>query len=510
MNPVIAMLIGVVVMMVLVICTRMHAFPSLIISAILIAVLSGNYLLVGTGNEGGNLLSVAISTVTGGFGGTMTSIGIVIGFGCIMGIFLEKSGAAKRMAITILKLVGVKRADVVLGLTGFVVSIPVFCDSGFVILSSLAKEFSRLTKKSMVGLGGILGMGLYITHFISKRQNKPMGLMASMTILPLNLTHSMVPPTPGPLAVVSTFQNEGINIDLGMFIIAGLLFSIPLFIFSVFLFRWFGNKYPQFIVPYEIDRSKYTEAQLKVLDKIDAKIKAGKELENEDFTELLSTEKLPSAGLSFTILLLPVFLILANTLVSQTAFKATIVGEIITFLGNPVIALFISLCLGAFLLAKDLDNKTVVGMMNDALRDAGPIVMITAGGGALGAVVKATGAAGMMANGIVAIGIPGILVPLLIGTIMRFPQGSGTTAMITGSAIIAPMLATLGINPYLAGLAVCLTSMCPSFLNDSYFHVVTSFSGMDIKTSLKTWTIGSILVPVFGSVIICILSLFIH
>ena len=104
----------------------------------------------------------------------------------------------------------------------------------------------------------------------------------------------------------------------------------------------------------------------------------------------------------------------------------------------------------------------------------------------------------------------GLFASLLIGTIMRFPQGSGTTAMITGSAIIAPMLATLGINPYLAGLAVCLTSMCPSFLNDSYFHVVTSFSGMDIKTSLKTWTIGSILVPVFGSVIICILSLFIH
>ena len=358
MNPVIAMLIGVVVMMVLVICTRMHAFPSLIISAILIAVLSGNYLLVGTGNEGGNLLSVAISTVTGGFGGTMTSIGIVIGFGCIMGIFLEKSGAAKRMAITILKLVGVKRADVVLGLTGFVVSIPVFCDSGFVILSSLAKEFSRLTKKSMVGLGGILGMGLYITHF-------------------------MVPPTPGPLAVVSTFQNEGINIDLGMFIIAGLLLSIPLFIFSVFLFRWFGNKYPQFVVPYEIDRSKYTEAQLKVLDKIDAKIKAGKELENEDFTELLSTEKLPSAGLSFTILLLPVFLILANTLVSQTAFKATIVGEIITFLGNPVIALFISLCLGAFLLASGTKGKRFA-LPNAEIMIHQPLIAGGQGGGLSG------------------------------------------------------------------------------------------------------------------------------
>lgn len=478
------MLIGVVVMMVLIICTRMHAFPALIISAILIAVLSGNN-LAGVA-ESGNLLGTAISTVTSGFGGTMASIGIVIGFGCIMGIFLEKSGAAKRMALSILKLVGIKRADVVLGLTGFVVSIPVFCDSGFVILSSLAKEFSRLTKKSMVGLGGILGMGLYITHFL-------------------------VPPTPGPLAVVSTFQQNGMNVDLGLFIIYGLLLSIPVFVLSVFLFRYFGNKYPQFVVPYEIDRSKYTAAQLEVLDKIDAKLKAGKELENEDFAALLSTEKLPGAGISFTILLLPVILILANTIVSQTALKGMIVGQIITFLGNPVIALFISLCLGAFVLARDKDNKTVVGMMGEALKDAGPIVFITAAGGALGAVVKATGAAGIMGEALVSTGIPGILVPLLIGVIMRFPQGSGTTAMITGSALVAPMLAAgLAVNPYLAGLAICMTAMCPSFLNDSYFHVVTSFSGMDIKTSLKTWTIGSIIVPVFGGLILFILSLFIH
>lgn len=478
------MLIGVVVMMVLIICTRIHAFPALIISAILIAVLSGNN-LAGVA-ESGNLLGTAISTVTSGFGGTMASIGIVIGFGCIMGIFLEKSGAAKRMALSILKLVGIKRADVVLGLTGFVVSIPVFCDSGFVILSSLAKEFSRLTKKSMVGLGGILGMGLYITHFL-------------------------VPPTPGPLAVVSTFQQNGMNVDLGLFIIYGLLLSIPVFILSVYLFRYFGNKYPQLVVPYEIDRSKYTAAQLEVLDKIDAKLKAGKELENEDFAALLSTEKLPGAGISFTILLLPVILILANTIVSQTALKGMIVGQIITFLGNPIIALFISLCLGAFVLARDLDKKTVVGMMGEALKDAGPIVFITAAGGALGAVVKATGAAGIMGEALVSTGIPGILVPLLIGVIMRFPQGSGTTAMITGSALVAPMLAAgLAVNPYLAGLAICMTSMCPSFLNDSYFHVVTSFSGMDIKTSLKTWTIGSIIIPVFGGLILFILSLFIH
>ncbi|MGN1117927.1 MAG: GntP family permease [Acutalibacteraceae bacterium] len=201
MNSVLAMFIGIVVMMVLIIFTKLHPFPSLIITAILIALLSMPFGDVETPAQ-------CISLVTSGFGGTMTSIGIVIGFGCIMGIFLEKSGAAKRMALSILKLVGVKNCDVVLGLTGFVVSIPVFCDSGFVILSSLAKEFSRLTKKSMVGLGGILGMGLYITHF-------------------------MVPPTPGPLAVVSTFNSEGLNIDLGLYIILGIAISIPLFIFSV-------------------------------------------------------------------------------------------------------------------------------------------------------------------------------------------------------------------------------------------------------------------------------------
>ena len=482
-HPVLAMAIGIVVMMGLIIFTKMHAFPSLIISAILIAVLAMPF-----GPEGSVVatLTGCVSTVTKGFGNTMASIGVVIGFGCIMGIFLEKSGAAKRMALTILKLVGVKNCDVVLGLTGFVVSIPVFCDSGFVILSSLAKEFSRLTKKSMVGLGGILGMGLYITHF-------------------------MVPPTPGPLAVVSTFNENGAAIDLGLFILCGIAISVPLFIFSVLLFRYFGSKHPDLVVPYEIDRSKYSPEQLVVLDRIAAKQANNEDLVTEDFAELLSAEKLPSAGLSFATLLVPIVLIFANTLVGQIAvLKGTAFASVVSFLGQPVVALFISLCMGAFLMCASYDKKTCVNLMQEACRDAGPIVFITAAGGALGAVINATGAAGIMANWIVATGIPGILVPIIIGVIMRFPQGSGTTAMITGSAIIAPMMGVLGINPYLAAMALCLTTMCPSYLNDSYFHVVTNFSGMDIKTSLKTWSIGSILVPAFGSVILVILSLFIH
>ena len=475
MSPVLAMAIGIVVMLLLIIFTRLHPFPALIISAILIAVLAMQ-------------IGDVINTVTTGFGNTMKSIGIVIGFGCIMGIFLEKSGAAKRMALTILKLVGVKNCDIVLGLTGFVVSIPVFCDSGFVILSSLAKEFSRLTKKSMVWLGGILGMGLYITHF-------------------------MVPPTPGPLAVVSTFNENGLPIDLGLYILCGLAVSVPLFCVAVPLFRYYGKKYPDLVVKdEEIDRSKYTPAQLEVLDRIAAKSKAGQDMETKDFEDLLAAEKLPSAFMSFFTLLLPIVLIFANTIVGQIpSLAGTTFRGIVQFIGNPVVALFIALCIGAFFLCKEFDRKTCVALMGEACKDAGPIVFITAAGGALGAVINTIGAAKIMADWLTATGIPAILIPILVGVIMRFPQGSGTTAMITGSAIVAPMIAAgLPVNPYLAALALCLTTMCPSYLNDSYFHVVTSFSGMDIKTSLKTWSVSTFIIPAVGSVILIILSLFIH
>lgn len=452
-NPVLAMLIGTAVMMAMIIFTKIHAFPALIISAILIAVLAMPF---------GDVMDLkgCVDVVATGFGSAMKSIGIVIGFGCIMGIFLEKSGAAKRMALTILKAVGVKNCDVVLGLTGFLVSIPVFCDSGFVILSSLAKEFSRMTKKSMVCLGGILGIGLAITHVL-------------------------VPPTPGPLAVVGTFQQNGINIDLGLFIIFGILLGLLLLCFDVFLFRHFGKKYPNFIISNKADRSEYSEDQL--------------------------DEQLPSAVLSFACLLVPLFLIFANTFISQIhSLDGSVFSNVVAFWGQPIIALFISILMSVFLLCKTYDKKTCIDLMNEACKDAGPIMFITAAGGAFGAVINSIGAAKIMADWIVASGVPGILIPIIIGAVMRVAQGSSTTAMITGSAIIAPMIGTLGINPYIAALALCLSTLFLSYLNDSYFHVVTNFSGMDIETSLKTWTPATVLVPVFGSVILIVLSIFIH
>ena len=463
-----ALVVGIALLIFLVVRSKIQAFPALILSAIVIGLLSGLSPLD------------TISAVTSGFGNTLASIGIVIGLGCIMGRILERSGGAKRMALTILKWVGVKNADVVLGISGFFVSIPVFCDSGFVILSQLAKELARITRKSMVLMGGLLGMGLYLTHFL-------------------------VPPTPGPLAVAGFF-----NIDLGLFIFWGVALSIPLFIVAVYLFRYLGKKHPEYIPDLEIDRSQYNDQQLKVLDKINEKAEQDAELTAEDFEGLISAEKLPSAALSFATILVPLTLIFFNTFVTNVL-KITEGGfaEFAGLVGSPVVALFISVLIAIYLLGTTMDREAALKETEGALGSAGLIVFVTGAGGALGGVIAAAGTGVILAEAILGMNLPVIFVPLLVGTLLRIPQGSGTAAMVTGGSILAPMLGTLGLNPLLAGLALCLTTMCPSYMNDSYFWVVTRFSGLDVKTSLKTWSVSTVVIPVVGSVILIIASIFV-
>ena len=241
----------------------------------------------------------------------------------------------------------------VLGLSGFIVSIPVFCDSGFVILSQLAKELARITRKSMVLMGGLLGMGLYITHFL-------------------------VPPTPGPLAVAGFF-----NIDLGLFIFWGLLLSIPLFAVAVWLFRYFGKKHPEYIPELEIDRSQYTAEQLKVIDRINQKAQRNEELTAEDFEGILSAEKLPSAALSFATILVPLALIFFNTFVTNVlGITEGGLAQFAGLVGSPVVALFVSVLIAIYLLGSTMDRETALKETEAALGSAGLIVFVTGAGGA--------------------------------------------------------------------------------------------------------------------------------
>lgn len=466
MGSIFALVFGVAILLWLVIKTKIQAFPALIFTSITVGLLAG-------------LSSVeTMKAVSGGFGNTLGSIGIVIGFGCIMGRFLENSGAAKKMALTILKIVGVKRADIALGLSGLLVGIPVFCDSGFVILSELAKEFSRLTKKSMVGLGGILGMGLYITHF-------------------------MVPPTPGPLAVAGFFK-----VDLGIMILSGVLLSIPLFLISIAFFRYAAKKSPLLIPEENVNNLSISVEQKKVLDKIIEKRNKSEELSSEVFAEMAATEKLPGTLMSFAPILVPVLLILANT-VATTLKIGGVAGSVIAIIGNPIVAVFVAVLIAVYGLCSSITRQEAIKMMENSLADAGLIILVTGAGGALGNVIRVTNIGDIIAKGIIDSSIPVILVPLLLGALLRIPQGSGTVAMITGGSILAPMIGTLGINPVIAALCLCSTSMFISYPNDSYFWVVTRFSGMDVETSMKSWSIGTALVPLSASIILIVVNMFI-
>lgn len=198
--------IGLLLLIFMILKTKIHVFLALIIAAVIV------------GLVGGLPPSDTISAITSGFGGTLSSIGIIIGFGIMMGKMFEVSGAAERMALTFLKIFGKGREEWALSITGFLVSIPIFCDSGFVILSPLAKALSRRTKKSMVTLSIALAGGLVITH-------------------------SLIPPTPGPLGVAGTF-----GVDVGKFILLGIVIAIPMAFVVTIYGRYLGKKYTKFPV----------------------------------------------------------------------------------------------------------------------------------------------------------------------------------------------------------------------------------------------------------------------
>ena len=462
MNAVLAMLLGIALLLFLIIRTRIQAFPALILSATAVALASG----LGAAKT--------VSVVSSGFGNTLTYIGIVIGFGCILGKFLEKSGAARRMALFFLHLAGIKRADIVLGLTGFLVSIPVFADSGFIILVSLAKEMSRLTRRSMLTIGCTMGFGLY-------------------------LTTNLVPPTPGPLAAAAAF-----GVDLGMFILGGILLAIPIFIVSIFFFRWVA-KFHAPIIPErsEEELSQLSPEQREVLARITQKIDRNEDLERADFGDLLKDDSLPGTFISFAAVLLPIVLILGNTIVTAMKIEGPL-REFFTLMGSPMIAIFMAVLLCVYIISKSMTKEEALKVMEDALADAGLIVFVTGAGGAFGNVIKTTGAGPMLAEYIAATPLPAIMVPFLVAVFLRFPQGSGATSIITGSAIVAPMVGSLGVDPLMAGLAICTGAMCPSYLNDSFFWVLTRFSGFSVNLSLKTWSVGTIVMPVSGFIFLLI------
>lgn len=456
------MAIGIAVLIFLVLKTKIQAFLALIISTVVVGVIGGMPLTnITIEVDGVEKTFGIVNSITSGFGGTLGSIGIIIGFGVMMGQIFEVTGAAKRMAHTFLKLFGKKREEEALALTGFLVSIPIFCDSGFVVLAPIAKAISKATKKSVIGLGTALAAGLVITH-------------------------SLVPPTPGPLGVCGIF-----GVDVGKFILLTLVLALPMAIACIAYSRLYLSK-KYYRIPNEegeIVEMPYQEP-------------------NYEAAFSMDMTGVPGALESFMPLIIPIILILINTVATAMG-KTEGFMNVLVFLGQPIVAVGLGLIVAILTLGRSLDRHEALTEMEKGMASAGIIMLVTGGGGALGQIIKDSGLGTFMAEGLAKTAIPIIILPLLIATAMRFIQGSGTVAMTTAASITAPIIAASGVSPILGAVACCVGSLFFGYFNDSYFWVVNRTLGVsEAKDQLRIWSVTSTVAWAVGVVEVLILNIF--
>lgn len=399
-----------------------------VISLVLAAIFSG---------FGLGLQPVEITTaISKGFGNTLSGIGLVIAFGTIIGIYLEKTGGTKIMAESILRVIGLKRSALALNLAGFVISIPVYCDSGFVILSSLNKALSKKSGTPYLVFAIALATGLYSAHVF-------------------------VPPTPGPLAAASI-----LGADLGTVLLLGLVVALPVSIAGYFWARVIGKRLN--VSEEEANESKVVEV-----------------VENPKIT----------ASQAFMPIVVPVILIALKSVSDYPThpFGEGVLFKICSFLGSPAIALLIGVFFAFWAGRKVNQNKE--SWMVEALKQAGLIILITGAGGAFGEVIRSFDFASAL-NLTSTSGVGGLLICFAIAAILKTAQGSSTVAIITTSAIIAPLLGVFGLEGMnqkaLAVLAIGAGAMTVSHVNDSYFWVVSQFSNMNVKTALKGHTLATL------------------
>ncbi|WP_251861679.1 gluconate:H+ symporter [Clostridium sp. Marseille-Q2269] len=450
---ILGLIVGISILVFLILKTKIHTFLALIIAA------------ATTGLVGGMPANKIIDSISKGFGGTLGSIGIIIGFGVMMGQIFEVSGAAERMARTFIKFLGKKREELALAITGFIVSIPIFCDSGFIILAPLAKAISRKTKKSVVSLGVSLGLGLVITH-------------------------SLVPPTPGPVGVAGIF-----GVSVGSFLLWGIILAIPMALVGMGYAKYIGKKIYQ--IPGEEEdqwiRGEYEEPVY-------------------NFEDEEENKKLPSTFMAFAPIMTPIILILLNTILDVLVKQKTIGPSgfvtMVQFLGSPIIAVGLGLVIAIYGLAGKLNKETVINEMEKGIKSAGIIILVTGGGGALGMVLRDSGTGDYIAKLIAGSHMPVVLIPFIIASLVRLIQGSGTVAMITAASITAPIVAASNVNPILAALGACMGSLLFSYFNDSYFWVVNRSLGIkDAKEQIRVWSVTTTIAWAVGLVELIVLSL---
>lgn len=405
---------------------KLHPFIALLLAGI------------GFGLASGMPLAQIIGSIKEGFGGTIGNVGIIIIAGTIIGVFLEKSGGAFAMAEAILKRIGRKRVPAAMSIIGYVTSIPVFADSGFVIFAPLNKALTKRAGLSLSTTAIALALGLMVSH-------------------------TLIPPTPGPIVAAGI-----LGADLGRVLAIAIPISLPVLAFS---WLW----------------------AVKVASRIE--IDPDPDLSEREIEA--SMESAPSASRSFLPIIAPLILILLQSVsnLPSRPFGEGSLAATIEFIGNPVIAILVGMGI-SFTLPKKFDREMLSqsGWVGTAVLASAMIIFITGAGGAFGKILQNSGMAGQLGDAMAGTGL-GLWLPFAISATIRAAQGSATVAIITTAGLISPLLPALGLDSE-TGRALAVVSIgsggfFASHANDSFFWVVTQMTGMDPKTGYQLLTGGT-------------------
>lgn len=426
---------------------KISAFIALLITAIYVGIVAGMP------------LDNVLKAIQDGMAGTLGFVATVVGLGAIFGQMLESSGGAESLAHYLIKKFGIKRAPWAMALTGFLVAIPIFLDVGFIILVPIVYALSRDTKRSLLYYAIPLLAGLAVTH-------------------------SFIPPTPGPVAVADI-----INAQLGWVILMGALLGIPTAIIAGPIYGKYisGKIYLQ--PPFDLD-------------------KAAENIEEKD---------LPPFRMIAVIISIPLLLILLNTFtdvaVAKGFVKQSVLTDILKFVGHPFSALIIATLVAIYFLCvrRGMNKQEILDLSTKALGPAGIIILITGAGGVLKQVLIDSGIGQMMAESMANSALPPILLAWILAAVVRVTQGSATVAMITAAGIIAPVIGEFGLNdPQRALVVIAIASGATllSHVNDSGFWLVSKYLGMTEKQTLQSWTVMETIIAFCGLGFTLLASLF--
>ena len=427
---------------------KWHPFLVLILSAFLVALF---YQVP---------LNTVAKTISDGFGGILGYIGLVIVFGTIIGLILEKTGAAIVMAETVINFLGPRFPTLTMSIVGAVVSIPVFCDSGYIILNSLKESLAERLKVSSVAMSIALATGLYATH-------------------------TFVPPTPGPIAAAG---NLGLESNLGLVIMVGVVVTVV-----AVLAGWLWSNRFLDVEPDNIDADN--------LPVVPANMKS-----REDYNSM------PSAIMAFLPIIVPILLICLSSVANvPTAPLGTgFIIDILVFIGNPLTALLIGLFLSFLLINGSNKTQQISDSIAQGLVVAAPILLITGAGGAFGAMLKVTPIGDYLGTTLSALGL-GIFMPFIVSAALKTAQGSTTVALVTTSAMVAPLLDQIGLDSELGRvfcvMAIGAGAMTISHANDSFFWIVSQFSRMSVAQAYKAHSVATGIQGVTSIIFIWILTL---